>query len=328
MRTKLISENTNNRGKVVKKKGAMQRRRMQRSFSCFFAALGGLLVRLNGPRNPLHRSRASGYIRPIRISVPFRRRAAIGTASSFLNLTVSFREQARGTRAHQCTLTSLLCAVALSVSEFRGHAQDSPGDAAPRTAAAPSSSASVGLLPIPDYSASVWKRKQLTGDWWGARTSLAKKGVQIGVELNQYIQGVTNGGRDRTAAYGGTADYILNLDLMRMGILPGALIRFRAESRFGSSVNRDAGPILPVNTDLLFPLSAKLDEDIPITVTNLNYTQFLSKYIGILFGKIDTLDGDPNEFASGRGTRQFMNANFIFNPAMALRFPTARWPPG
>ena len=45
--------------------------------------------------------------------------------------------------------------------------------------------APAGLLPIPDYSASFWKRQYLTGDWWGARTSLANKGVQIGVELNQ-----------------------------------------------------------------------------------------------------------------------------------------------
>ena len=178
-----------------------------------------------------------------------------------------------------------------------------------------------GLLPVPDYSATIWKREQITGDWGGVRTDLANKGVQIGMELNQYIQGVTNGGRDRTAAYGGTADYTVNLDLMRMGLLPGALIRFRAESRFGSSVNGDAGSILPVNTDLLFPISAKLDEDIPITVTDLNYTQFLSQYLAVFFGKIDTLDGDPNEFASGRGTRQFMNANFIFNSAMALRLP-------
>ena len=51
------------------------------------------------------------------------------------------------------------------------------------------------------------------------------------MELNQYVQGVTNGGRDRTRQlYGGTADYTVNLDLMRMGILPGALIKFRAES--------------------------------------------------------------------------------------------------
>ena len=118
-----------------------------------------------------------------------------------------------------------------------------------------SSKAPAGLLPIPDYSANIWTREYLTGDWWSARTYLANKGVQIGVELNQYVQGVTNGGRDRTAAYGGTADYTVNLDLMRMGILPGALIKFRAESRFGSSVNGQAGPILPVNTDALFPLT-------------------------------------------------------------------------
>ena len=188
---------------------------------------------------------------------------------------------------------------------------------------APTSStkAPAGLLPIPDYSANIWTREYLTGDWWSARTYLANKGVQIGVELNQYVQGVTNGGRDRTAAYGGTADYTVNLDLMRMGILPGALIKFRAESRFGSSVNGQAGPILSVNTDALFPLTDTLDEDIAITVTDLNYTQFLSPYLGVFFGKLDTLDGDPNEFASGRGTSQFMNANFIFNPVLALRLP-------
>ena len=89
-----------------------------------------------------------------------------------------------------------------------------------------SSKAPAGLLPIPDYSANIWTREHLTGDWLGARSYLANKGVQIGVELNQYVQGVTNGGRDRTAAYGGTADYTVNVDLMRMGILPGALIKF------------------------------------------------------------------------------------------------------
>jgi porin len=158
-----------------------------------------------------------------------------------------------------------------------------------------------------------------TGLGW--RTDLANKGVQFGLEWNQYVQGVADGGRDRTTAYGGNVDYTLNIDLMRMGVLPGALIRFRAESRYGSSVNGAAGPILPVNTDALFPLTAKLDQDVAITITDLNYTQFLSKHLGLFFGKIDTLDGDPNEFASGRGTSQFMNANFIFNPALALRLP-------
>ena len=31
-------------------------------------------------------------------------------------------------------------------------------------------------------------------------------------------------------------DYYINLDLMRMNVLPGALISFRAQSRFGAKV--------------------------------------------------------------------------------------------
>ena len=42
---------------------------------------------------------------------------------------------------------------------------------------------------------------------------------------------------------------------------------------------------------------------------------------GVFVGKMDTLDADLNEFASGRGTAQFMNANFVFNSALALRLP-------
>jgi porin len=218
-------------------------------------------------------------------------------------------------------VASLLCVVILGAIEIPGHARGQLGNAELQNAPAESSQASAGLLPVPEYSANFWKRQYLTGDWFGVRTDLANKGIQFGVEWNQYVQGVTNGGRDRTAEYSGTVDYTLNVDLMRMGVLPGALIKFRAESRYGSSVNGAAGPILPVNTDALFPLTDTLDEDVPITITDLNYTQFLSPHLGLFFGKIDTLDGDPNEFASGRGTSQFMNANFIFNPALALRLP-------
>ncbi len=190
-----------------------------------------------------------------------------------------------------------------------------------QNAAAASSDASGGILHIPQYGGDFWKRGYLTGDWGGARTDLANNGVQFEVQFDQYVQGVTDGGRDRTTRYGGTADYLLYLDLMRMGVLPGALIRFRAESRYGHSVNGAAGPILPVNSDAFFPLTDHLDEDIPITVTNLNYVQFLSPHLGVVVGKVDTLDADLNEFASGRGTSQFMNANFLFNPAAVLRLP-------
>ena len=79
--------------------------------------------------------------------------------------------------------------------------------------------------------------------------------------------------------------------------------------------------ILPANTDGFFPLKAPLDDSIPITVTSLNYTQFLSDHIGLTIGKFDTLDGDPNEFAGGRGVSQFMNSNFVFSASLALIVP-------
>jgi porin len=178
-----------------------------------------------------------------------------------------------------------------------------------------------GFCRSPDYSADLWSRSYLTGDWGGLRTDLANKGIQIGIEWNQFVQGIASGGREQTTEYDGTVDYTINLDLMRMRILPGALIKFRAESRYGDSVNGVAGPILPVNTRALFPITSKLDDDVGITITDLNYTQFLSPHFAVILGKLDTLDSDHNEFASGRGTTQFMNANFIFNPALALRLP-------
>ncbi len=217
----------------------------------------------------------------------------------------------------------MLFAVALCVGQCQANAQDKEtvdanGSKLPASTSAP---APAGLLPVPDYSADFWTRSFLTGDWGGVRSDLANKGIQIGVEWNQFVQGIADGGRDQTTGYGANVDYTINLDLMRMGILPGALIRFRAESRYGESVNGAAGPILPVNTHALFPLTSKLDLDVGITITDLNYVQFLSPHFAVFFGKLDTLDGDPNEFASGRGTSQFMNANFIFNPALALRLP-------
>jgi porin len=216
----------------------------------------------------------------------------------------------------------LLWVVAVCAVEPQGNAQEQPGGAGPQSnpAAVPSGTPA-GLLPVPDYSGDLWKRPYLTGDWDGLRTTLAKKGVQIGVEWDQFVQGVTSGGRDQGTAYGANLDYTLNLDLMQMGLIPGALIKFRAETRYGSSVNGIAGPILPVNTRALFPVTDQLNQEVAFTITDLNYTQFLSPNLGLFFGKVDTLDGDPNEFASGRGTSQFMNANFIFNPALALRLP-------
>lgn len=178
-----------------------------------------------------------------------------------------------------------------------------------------------GLLPVPDYTGDLWSRSHLLGDFNGGRTKLANHGVQARVDWTQVAQSIVDGGRDTDKAYGGKIDTLINLDLMRMGVLDGALITIRAESRYGESVNAAAGPILPVNTDGFFPQADGLDDNVSLTITNLVYTQFLSEQLAVFGGKIDTLDGDANEFASGRGTSQFMNSQFVFNPVVALRLP-------
>jgi porin len=178
-----------------------------------------------------------------------------------------------------------------------------------------------GLLPVPDYGGDLLNRSRLTGDWGGTRTDLANKGVQVEVDWTQYVQGVVDGGLDRDTRYGGHLDYLINLDLMRMGLIPGGLVKFRAESRYGESVNGISGQILPVNTTAFFPVTNRLDEDVAIAITDLNYTQFFSEHLAVFVGKLDTLDADTYEFASGRGKSQFMNANFLFNSVAALRLP-------
>ncbi len=178
-----------------------------------------------------------------------------------------------------------------------------------------------GLLPIPNYQGDLLHRGRLTGDWNGARINLANRGVQIDADYTQYFQSIASGGLDEASRYGGHLDYLVHLDLMRMDVLDGALLTLRAETRYGKSVNAESGQLLPVNTEAYFPLTQPIDQTVPISVTELNYTQFFSEKFALTIGKLQTLDGDPNEFASGRGKSQFMDASFIFNPVTTLRMP-------
>lgn len=175
-----------------------------------------------------------------------------------------------------------------------------------------------GILPVPDYSGDWKTRRFLSGEWGGLRQDWANKGITFDVEWLQVGQGIVSGGRDQRWAYATNIDYYINLDLMRMGVLPGALISFRGQSRFGSTVNEDTGLLLPVNTFSDFPVTSPPDENVIFTVTELNWLQFLSDELGVLLGKITTMSSS-NEFAGGEGRSQFMNFQFSF-PSVVAQF--------
>jgi porin len=136
----------------------------------------------------------------------------------------------------------------------------------------------------------------------------------------QAYQDIVDGGIREGSESSTNLDYRLTLDLMRMGVVPGALVTVRAQSRFGDTVNGDSGVLLPVNMYSSFPLSSDDDGDVDFAITEFNWTQFLSEKFGLLAGKVTTT-GTANEFMGGQGRSQFMNFQFNFAAPTAQLAP-------
>lgn len=166
------------------------------------------------------------------------------------------------------------------------------------------------LFPVPDFTSGLWQRSRLTSDWGGLRTKMANNGVQLDADTVHLFQSVTSGGVDRTGRYVGTAEITLKLDSNKMGLWPGGFLLARGEAAFGTGVSTATGAVLPVNTEPVLQLPAR-DE---MVLTHVVLTQFLAENFGIALGKLDTTEGDANEFAHGRGDNKFMNLAFSFNP--------------
>jgi len=154
----------------------------------------------------------------------------------------------------------------------------------------------------------------LTGDWFGNRDYLASKGVTFDFDVAQFYQGVTSGGLQRRFKYGGHGDYVTNVDFGKLGIQEGLFLKVRAEHRFGENINADTGALLPATVLAGLPVADSEE----LFFTNVLFTQAFSERFAVFFGKLDTLDGDLNAFAHGRGKTQFSNVGFVANP-LALR---------
>jgi porin len=174
--------------------------------------------------------------------------------------------------------------------------------------------------PSKPYSGDFWSRSTLTGDWGGARNDLAAKGITFDLSLTQSYQGITSGGKERTWEYSGRGDLTIHASTQKLGLWKGGFLTMEVEGNYGKTVNGDTGALMPVNNSQLFPRPIGDNLNVPA----FNYTQLLSPYIGITFGKIATLTstaGDMNEFAHGKGDTQFMNMAFNLNPVVSLAVP-------
>ena len=126
--------------------------------------------------------------------------------------------------------------------------------------------------------------------------------------------GNTAGGAEQEFRYAGHGDYLANFDFGKMIGTPGAFLKVRAEHRFGETINDAAGVLMPPSIAGDLPVLNSTN----LYLTNVLFTQALSESFVLYTGKLDTLDGDMNAFAHGRGVRQFSNSAFVANP-IALR---------
>ena len=168
----------------------------------------------------------------------------------------------------------------------------------------------------PTWGGTLWDRPRLSGDWFGLRDEMGKKGIVLDLDLLQLPQGVMTGGRDTAAEYSGLAEYTLNVDTQKLGLWPGGFLNVMAMTGFGDNIDLASGALLPPNVLSILPQPAATNTT---ALMNLSFMQFFSPKFGIVVGKLYTLGGDNNEFAHDIHST-FLYSGLDFNMTLGL-FP-------
>lgn len=152
---------------------------------------------------------------------------------------------------------------------------------------------------------------RMTGDWFGARTSLLDHGVDLYLDSTSYYQGLIQGSTSHDWEYGGRLDGYLKFDLEKLVHWKGGSIGVHAEYFYGDLPAELGGTVLPTN------LGVKLPQGLPdeLVFTNIVLTQKFGENVALRLGKINTVDliaGDM--FFGGGGVSRFMNLAFAAPP--------------
>ncbi len=173
-------------------------------------------------------------------------------------------------------------------------------------------------LPVAPWSGDWRTRSQATGDWLGARSTLAANGVTVFGDLTQYYQGVTSGGLSQQFKYGWRGDYLIDLDSQKLGLWDGGHLDLRGESRMGQDTNQIDGTVALSNFGMALPL---LEQNVT-ALTGVQYTQDITESTSVFFGKLNLLDGTPGTYAKGTRLNYFSNAAMQSNLCRSYLFPS------
>ena len=162
------------------------------------------------------------------------------------------------------------------------------------------------------------RRIGITGDWLGARDALFDEGIDLRTNLSQFYQGVTSGGLRQTFPYGLKFDYFGTIEAEKLFGWEGLFVNLHGESRFGQSINRDVGSLVPANFALEFPKPTGSAS----ALTNMQIEQFLGPDFVVTFGKLNAADGvNIHPFLGGNGINRFMNEAFVLSPIYGRTIP-------
>jgi porin len=158
----------------------------------------------------------------------------------------------------------------------------------------------------------------ISGDWFGARDDLFDAGIDLRTNLSQFYQGVTSGGLRQTFPYGLKFDYFGTIEGEKLVGWEGLFVNLHGESRFGQSINRDVGSLVPANFALEFPKPVGSAS----ALTNVQFEQFLGPDFVFTFGKLNAADGvNIHPFLGGNGINRFVNEAFVLSPLYGRLIP-------
>jgi porin len=161
-------------------------------------------------------------------------------------------------------------------------------------------------------------RTQLSGDWGGVRTKLARRGYFFDLYSTSAYQDVASGGLKTGSAFIQNTQLSINVDTGRAGLWSGGLFHVTFESRTGSSPQKTftAGSVAPQYNGLTVPGPFFTNDVLP---TEYFLVQSLRPKFSVILGKINVLNICDRTLFGNSYKDTFANLNFIKNP-MALNF--------
>jgi hypothetical protein len=162
-------------------------------------------------------------------------------------------------------------------------------------------------------------RTQLSGDWGGRRSDLARHGWFFDLYSTSAYQNVASGGLTTGNAVIQNTQLSINVDTGRAGLWPGGVVHVTLESRYGSSSPQrtfTVGATVPQYTGLAIPGPFFVHDVLP---TEYFLFQSLTPKLAIVLGKTNVLKHADQTLFGNSYRYYFANLNFNKIP-MALNF--------